>query len=86
MYYKEVFGWIPYTGGTVVQIGTWVQFDNENVPLGTIEAKINNRYQIKTLGFKLNIPKGSTLEIDLDGYATEYERKNKINRIVEFRG
>jgi hypothetical protein len=24
------------------------------------------------------------LEFDVDGYATEYERKNKINRIIEF--
>jgi len=65
-----------------MQIGTWVQFENETVPLGTIISKNNMKYQVKIS--KLGRCLANLLEFDIDGYATEYERKNKINRIIEF--
>ena len=65
-----------------MQIGTWVQFENETVPLGTIISKNNMKYQVKIS--KLGRCSAKLLEFDIDGYATEYERKNKINRIIEF--
>ena len=64
-----------------MQIGTWVQYEDDNRPLGAIIDKLeNNKYLIKPYG-KIGC---QTLVFDVDGYATEYERKNKINRIVEF--
>ena len=66
-----------------MQIGTWVQFENDSLPLGTIISKNDMKYQVKTS--KLGKCSAKLLEFDLDGYATEFERKNKINRIVEFK-
>jgi hypothetical protein len=65
-----------------MKVGTWVQFENETTPLGTIISKNNMKYQVKTS--KLGRCSAKLLEFDVDGYATEYERKNKINRIIEF--
>ena len=65
-----------------MQVGTWVQFENESLPLGTIISKENLKYLVKTS--KLGRCSAKILEFDIDGYATEYERKNKINRIIEF--
>lgn len=65
-----------------MQVGTWVQFENDTNPLGTIISKNNMKYQVKTSN--LGRCSAKLLEFDVDGYATEYERKNKINRIIEF--
>ena len=69
-----------------MQVGTWVQFENNyaynGAPIGYITYKEpNGKYSIKVMNTQL---KCNTLEFDVDGYATEYERKNKINRIIEF--
>ncbi len=65
-----------------MQVGTWVQFERDSSPLGYIISKQDLEYKVKVTNTKVGWP---TLAFSVDGYATEYERKNKINRIIEFR-
>jgi len=60
--------------------GTWVQFEKEAMPFGVItRITYDNKYLVTV--FKTNL----TLVFDMDGYSCEFERKNKINRLVEYR-
>jgi hypothetical protein len=67
-----------------MKVGTWVQFENENKPIGYIIGKKEHKYQLRPTSKELIRTNLHELEFDVDGYATEYERKNKINRIIEF--
>jgi len=67
-----------------MKVGTWVQFENESKPLGYITHKEQFQFIIKLLEDSVRKYRCTELKIYLDGYATEYERKLKINRIIEF--